>query len=512
MGQVLQRKAAVIRLASFDAELDPFVRKNLDVFVEECKVKRQELSNSLKPWIPTSKYSINVPSRGGSNKRAIGIFDKDTNMVIKQYTSFSAAFHVAEFLTKLGHKSEIKTSNKQKVKEHIIAMHDTPSLLLFGFRWLYMDNIRSGNFKAAKKLSNAVVEKRCKISKCVLEQYISVEKAYRGWLEDSNNCVGVSQPHGSQRTIEHFRRCYLDGDSAIDEKEWVWVGTNSVVQSNETNTSNEKGLAKSGKSSVEKTSSNAISTTVAPIVGSTLAPSERIGPVVLKDINIGKQPDLNDIEKSEHTTDAVQSCTPTTNLGIQDAILPNPSVFDTSKGKIDQSVVDVEKSIEKESPNPMAIDTKQDAPIDRVDVTEGSQLQLTASKETSTLEGKRIKMHPNETEVKDGDAKINASIDKDEVTGVSDTNLAVANNMVISIEKGRRKSPNKTVSTDGYDAVTTPESSKSRSEIDVAMSLLAFSKSVGPASGSLWSANKRSLNEVVDRHDCIPPNKHHKNN
>ena len=107
MGQVLKRKSQVIRHVNFENDLDPFVSNNLEAFVDECKTKREELSHSLKPWIPTSKYSINIPTRG-STRRAVAIFDKDSNMVIKQYSGMAAACSVAEFLSKLNYKSEIK--------------------------------------------------------------------------------------------------------------------------------------------------------------------------------------------------------------------------------------------------------------------------------------------------------------------------------------------------------------------------------------------------------------------
>jgi hypothetical protein len=135
MGQVLQRKFSVIRRVSFEKELNQYIIGNLSIFLDECKVKRQALSNSLKPWIPKSKYHINISNKGPSNKTVIGIFDKDTKMVVKQYSSVTSACSVAEFLSNLGHKSEIEISSKQKVREYIMSMQEKPSLLLV---WLPM--------------------------------------------------------------------------------------------------------------------------------------------------------------------------------------------------------------------------------------------------------------------------------------------------------------------------------------------------------------------------------------
>lgn len=229
MGQVLRRKTAVIRRVSFENDLDSFVRQNFDAFVEDCKVKREELSHSLKPWIPSSKYQINVPARGSANKRKIGIFDPATNMLVKQYTAFAAAFSVTEFLTRLGHKSEIKTNIKQKVKEHIMAMQDNPEILLFGYRWILMDNLRSGNFKLHK--STATVEKVCKVSKTVLAAYDTIEEAFQGWKDALGKSVGISQIRESDKTLDKFKQCFLYGESSIDEQVWVKTKYRSATNS-----------------------------------------------------------------------------------------------------------------------------------------------------------------------------------------------------------------------------------------------------------------------------------------
>ena len=229
MGQVLRRKTAVIRRVSFENDLDSFVRQNFDAFVEDCKVKREELSHSLKPWIPSSKYQINVPARGSANKRKIGIFDPATNMLVKQYTAFAAAFSVTEFLTRLGHKSEIKTNIKQKVKEHIMAMQDNPEILLFGYRWILMDNLRSGNFKLHK--STAIVEKVCKVSKAVLAAYDTIEEAFQGWKDALGKSVGISQIRESDKTLDKFKQCFLYGESSIDEQVWVRTKYRSAANS-----------------------------------------------------------------------------------------------------------------------------------------------------------------------------------------------------------------------------------------------------------------------------------------
>lgn len=263
MGQVLREKSSVIQRVSFENELDLFVRQNFDAFVKECKLRREELSHSLKPWIQASKYQINVPCRGAvSNKRHICIYDNDTNMIIKQYTGFSATYSVAEFLTKLGYKSEIISINKQKVKDHITAMQEKPELLFFGYRWLYIDNVRSGNFKMHK--GNAVVKKFCRISKCVLDEFDTVNEAYKAWLDSVSKSVGPAQTldSGTDRTLEIFERNYLDGEGTVDDQEWVRVTHQNVVGSN--NSTAKPDAIEMSK--VESSASTKVNTNVAPSV------------------------------------------------------------------------------------------------------------------------------------------------------------------------------------------------------------------------------------------------------
>eukprot|EP00557_Chaetoceros_sp_GSL56_P013489 CAMPEP_0176482820 /NCGR_PEP_ID=MMETSP0200_2-20121128/3582_1 /TAXON_ID=947934 /ORGANISM="Chaetoceros sp., Strain GSL56" /LENGTH=2163 /DNA_ID=CAMNT_0017879167 /DNA_START=38 /DNA_END=6529 /DNA_ORIENTATION=- len=233
MGQVLQRKFSVIRLASFENELNPFVTQNFSKFVDECKVKRQELSNSLKPWIPKSKYHITIPSKGPSSKTIIGIFDKDTKMVVKQYTSITSACSVAEFLSNLGYKPEIGTTSKQRVREYIMSMQENPSLLLFGYRWLLMDNIRSGNFKLEDKPSSAIIQMKCGVSNSVLEEFDSVNGAYERWLSVINSHVSILKIKDFEKSIDYFLRDVVDEHRALDCMKWVRInvpdGSNGTV-------------------------------------------------------------------------------------------------------------------------------------------------------------------------------------------------------------------------------------------------------------------------------------------
>ena len=240
MGQVLQRKAKAISNASFYSELDPFVTKNLVSFIEICDEQRSELSNSLNVWIPKTKYSVNVAQRGTATQRTtIGIYDPDTHMVVKQYSSYVAASVVCDFLSKLGHKPGMKVANRQRLRELINASSKDPGLLLFGYRWIPMDLIRSGSFVASPKIekvkpenavvtdkssnSKYIIHSRCKISGAILKEFESIEDAHKHWSNYMQNSFQSGNSAEGDSSLTVFKLKYLDGDGQIDSMEWNWI-------------------------------------------------------------------------------------------------------------------------------------------------------------------------------------------------------------------------------------------------------------------------------------------------
>jgi len=83
------------------------------------------------------------------NEKAVGVFDPDTMMLVKQYSSSAAAGQAAVFLCEsLNHDSGTKIEKLQSSHVEAIIRKSCrdPSLLLFGYRWLPVDNLRTGNF------------------------------------------------------------------------------------------------------------------------------------------------------------------------------------------------------------------------------------------------------------------------------------------------------------------------------------------------------------------------------
>jgi hypothetical protein len=216
------------------------VTKNLVSFIEICDEQRSELSNSLNVWIPKTKYSVNVAQRGTATQRTtIGIYDPDTHMVVKQYSSYVAASVVCDFLSKLGHKPGMKVANRQRLRELINASAKDPGLLLFGYRWIPMDLIRSGSFVASPKIekvkpenavvtdkssnSKYIIHSRCKISGAILKEFESIEDAHKHWSNYMQNSFQSGNSAEGDSSLAVFKLKYLDGDGQIDSMEWNWI-------------------------------------------------------------------------------------------------------------------------------------------------------------------------------------------------------------------------------------------------------------------------------------------------
>jgi hypothetical protein len=154
MGAVMKIRCSVMKRINIDSKLSNFVQLNYQSFVQNSEA---DLQNSLshiieKDWIPLSKHTIyntagNKGFNGNKKKKPVGIYDPDTKMVVKQYSSINIALSVHDFLVSLNHISGLKSSNHTLLRQCINASPDDPSIKLFGYRWMLMENIRSGSFR-----------------------------------------------------------------------------------------------------------------------------------------------------------------------------------------------------------------------------------------------------------------------------------------------------------------------------------------------------------------------------
>jgi hypothetical protein len=165
MGAVMQIRCSVMKRLNINSKLSSFVTQNFQLFVQKCEADlQQSLSNvTEKNWIPPSKYEIHNTATGRGiighkRKKPVGIYDPDTKMVVKQYSSINIALSVYDFLVSKNHKSGLKSSNNVVLRHCINTSPNDPSIKLFGYRWMPMENIRSGSFKIDGEVATIVDE------------------------------------------------------------------------------------------------------------------------------------------------------------------------------------------------------------------------------------------------------------------------------------------------------------------------------------------------------------------
>ena len=113
------------------------------------KTHEAELQTSFRP----SNFLGNTTS---SNAAApIVVFDPDTRMIVKQYSSQAAAKTAALMLFEMGYACEYTLLTATNIKSRIENAED-PEKLLFGYQWLPTSKLISGDFKV-KKSSEVVL-------------------------------------------------------------------------------------------------------------------------------------------------------------------------------------------------------------------------------------------------------------------------------------------------------------------------------------------------------------------
>lgn len=227
MGKVMSKKYHVMRGANLDQHLTEYIKQELGMYIVECKqLRRDAASNTAKnnlnkPWIPPSKRKIKAPSIRRGVKRTVAVFDPCTSMIIKQYTSMNAAGLAAIALGRAGFDAELESISINSVKSTIHKSASDPSVLLFGYRWMFLEDIRSGSFIAsANNLKDASIRKICTISGVTLAEFTSVESAHKDWLEFKKSRVTLQIEGDGKDSIEFFQEQFLDGKEDLDGITW----------------------------------------------------------------------------------------------------------------------------------------------------------------------------------------------------------------------------------------------------------------------------------------------------
>ncbi|CAJ1954578.1 unnamed protein product [Cylindrotheca closterium] len=158
MAGVLRRRALGIRKKSFDHLLSDGVKSTVGEYVTLCERGRLQLlltqrpkniaeSKALQAKQPKGKYKMFVNSKHAKTKK-VAILDPSTGRILKTYSSVKNAVVAYSHLAKLGHECEWTEPDVAKLINR--STHDS-KCLIFGYRWLPLDDLRALKVKFRKK-------------------------------------------------------------------------------------------------------------------------------------------------------------------------------------------------------------------------------------------------------------------------------------------------------------------------------------------------------------------------
>lgn len=172
MAAVLRRRVIMIRRHCIDHRLSEKVKKGVYVYSQEfenawgsrmnetpskeCVDKSMRWKeNAIKKKKPKSKSKINLKSTGSG--KPIAILDTVSGRVVKTYSTVKSASQAAQILLKLGHRCEWN-GGPSGLNLKLIALKSAsdPSSLLFGYRWLFLEDLSEGNVTFVKPVCDMI--------------------------------------------------------------------------------------------------------------------------------------------------------------------------------------------------------------------------------------------------------------------------------------------------------------------------------------------------------------------
>ena len=201
------------------------VRNNLKSFRKKCKSELQASSRSRHFQVEVGDHPL---------RKTVAVFDPDTKMIVKQYSSKKAAVTAAMILKNAGYECEVELTSKN-AKERLRMTGEDPSKLIFGYRWILTDELRSGKFKSkdwtfrdddlvSPTSTNTAVLRIDSVSGSMLRGFESEEAAFQDWLKIRAASIGPVD--GNDSTIE-FQKKFLDGKQSIDGVVWKRAESNT---------------------------------------------------------------------------------------------------------------------------------------------------------------------------------------------------------------------------------------------------------------------------------------------
>ncbi|GAX20056.1 hypothetical protein FisN_1Lh463 [Fistulifera solaris] len=146
MAQVQKRRATSIRSKSFDHLLSRKAKEELSRYEMMLEQERQTSAPTAFSTRPPVRHKI-VATSAGTKGRPIAVLDPDTGRVIKLYATMQTIAAVMNLFLHLNYPCEwdrFDIDNSLKIRRLILMASENPKILIFGYRWVFLDDLQKG--------------------------------------------------------------------------------------------------------------------------------------------------------------------------------------------------------------------------------------------------------------------------------------------------------------------------------------------------------------------------------
>lgn len=162
MAEVHRKRMLKMLARSINDDLSENVKQEIRDYVAACQRERGKISstdggpNTSKPALarpdvrPMSKYKITIKNLKSGLNKPVAVFNPDTGMIVKVYSTLKSAFLAAEFVRDRGNSSELSQISEHSIKTLVHRSAEDPDLTLFGYRWLVLNKLRDRQVKFSK--------------------------------------------------------------------------------------------------------------------------------------------------------------------------------------------------------------------------------------------------------------------------------------------------------------------------------------------------------------------------
>ena len=215
-GEVQGRKWNAYYSKHIVDRVSPSVLASLEKFEESCEIERQSVYRPRQ---------FNAKTGLSDSARAIAVFDPDTKKIVKMYTSKASARSACFLLHHSGYESGWELPNSD-AKSRIDSAKD-PEKTLFGYQWIPIDELKSGDFTLKKEpffcnegdgggvkpmLSKDVVILKDDTVTKEVQGFVSQEEAFADWSMEMKGSLNINVDD----SLSGFIKQYLDGDKTIN--------------------------------------------------------------------------------------------------------------------------------------------------------------------------------------------------------------------------------------------------------------------------------------------------------